>query len=94
MRPWRNTGPPRYQVGTLVGRSAVRMGRHLKTGQRIACVELREDMAGTARFNIQRAGLSDSVEVVAGDAVRVLPTLRGSLDVVFLTPSRKTTSIT
>jgi predicted O-methyltransferase YrrM len=72
------------EVGTLVGYSAIRMGRHLSAGQKITCVELREEMAKVARGNIARAGLSDRIEIVVGDARKVLPTLRGGLDMVFL----------
>jgi predicted O-methyltransferase YrrM len=72
------------EVGTLVGYSAIRMGRHLKKGQKITCVELRDDMARTAHSNFERAGLSDRIEVVVGDARKVLPTLKGSFDMVFL----------
>jgi predicted O-methyltransferase YrrM len=72
------------EVGTLVGYSAIRMGRHLKKGQRITCVELRDDMAKVARSNIRKAGLSDRIEVILGDAKRVLPTLKGSYDMLFL----------
>ncbi len=72
------------EVGTLVGYSAIRMGRHLKKGQKITCVELSEDIARTARSNLDKAGLSDRIEVVVGDAKKVLPTLRGSFDMVFL----------
>jgi len=71
------------EVGTLVGYSAIRMGRHLKAGQKITCVELREDMARIARSNINKAGLSDRIEVIVGDAMKVLPTLTGSLDMAF-----------
>ena len=71
------------EVGTLVGYSAIRMGRHLKEGQKLTCVELREDMARTARSNLSRAGLSDRVEVIVGDAMKVLPALTGSLDMAF-----------
>ncbi len=71
------------EVGTLVGYSAIRMGRHLKDGQRITCVELREDMAQTARANIEKAGLSDRINVIVGDARKVLPTLEGGFDMAF-----------
>jgi predicted O-methyltransferase YrrM len=71
------------EVGTLVGYSAIRMGRHLHKGQRITCVELREDMAKTAQSNITKAGLADRIEVVVGDARKVLPSLKGSFDMVF-----------
>lgn len=72
------------EVGTLVGYSAIRMGRHLTGGQKITCVEVSETMARIARKNFEKAGLSDRIEVVVGDAVDVLPTLRGSFDMVFL----------
>jgi predicted O-methyltransferase YrrM len=72
------------EVGTLVGYSAIRMGRHLKEGQKVICVELREEMASIARSNIAKAGLDDRIELKVGDALKVLPTIRGSLDMVFL----------
>jgi len=71
------------EVGTLVGYSAIRMARHLKDGQRITCVELREDMARIARSNFARAGLADRIEVIVGDARNVLPTLGAPLDMAF-----------
>jgi predicted O-methyltransferase YrrM len=72
------------EVGTLVGYSAIRMGRHLKKGQKITCVELSENIARTARSNFDKAGLSDRIEVVIGDAKKILPTLKESFDMVFL----------
>lgn len=72
------------EVGTLVGYSAIRMARHLKPGQKITCVELRDDMVKEARSNAEKAGLSDRIEVLAGDAKKVLPTLSGGFDMVFL----------
>lgn len=72
------------EVGTNVGYSAIRMARHLKKGQKLTCVEVRADMAEAARSNFAKAGVSDRVEVVVGDALRVLPALDGSFDLVFL----------
>jgi predicted O-methyltransferase YrrM len=72
------------EVGTLVGYSAIRMGRFLEKEGKLTCVELNEDMAKLARSNITRAGLSDRIRVVVGDAKKVIPTLRGSFDMVFL----------
>jgi predicted O-methyltransferase YrrM len=71
------------EVGTLVGYSAIRMGRHLKKGQKITCVELSEGMARVARSNFDRAGLGQVIEVVVGDATKVLPKLGGRLDMAF-----------
>ncbi len=72
------------EVGTLVGYSAIRMGRLLKKGGHITCVEVSEDMAKVARKNIADAGLAVRIEVMVGDAKDVLPTLEKDLDMVFL----------
>lgn len=72
------------EVGTNVGYSAIRMSRHLKKGQKLVCVEIRDDMAEAARLNFEKAGVSDRAEVVVGDALEVLPKLKGSFDMVFL----------
>ena len=72
------------EVGTLVGYSAVRMGRLLQKGGAITCVELNEEMASAARANVEKAGLSGTIEVVTGDAREVLPKLTKSFDMVFL----------
>jgi predicted O-methyltransferase YrrM len=72
------------EVGTNVGYSAIRMGRHLKEGQMVICVELREDLARTARSNFARAELANRIEVIVGDARSILPSIRGSFDMVFL----------
>jgi len=72
------------EVGTLVGYSAIRMGRHLKKEGRIVCVEVNQDMARSASLNFERAGLSGKIEVMVGDALEILPTLTDRFDMVFL----------
>ncbi len=71
------------EVGTLVGYSAIRMGRHLSKGQKVTCVELSEGMARVARANFVRAGLGEIIDVVVGDAREILPKMRGPLDMAF-----------
>jgi len=72
------------EVGTLVGYSAIRMARHLGDGGRLTCIELSEGRARTARANFKLAGLADRIEVIVGDAKKVLPTLSGMFDMIFL----------
>jgi len=71
------------EVGTLVGYSAIRMARHLNDGGRLTCVEVSEERAQTARANFKLADLSDRIEIIVGDARKVLPTLNGMFDMVF-----------
>lgn len=71
------------EIGTLVGYSAIRMGRQIGTGK-ITCLEVDEEMAGVARGNISKAGLEDVIEVRVGDARTLLPKLEGIFDMVFI----------
>jgi len=71
------------EVGTLVGYSAIRMARHLKDSGRVTCVELSEERARSARANFKLAELSDRIEIIVGDARKVLPMLGGRFDMVF-----------
>ncbi len=77
------------EVGTLVGYSAIRMARHLKDGGRMTCVELSGERARAARANFELAGLSDHIEVIVGDAIEVLPTLKERFDMVFLDAAKE-----
>ena len=47
-------------------------------------MEWDKDMAKLARENIKRAGLSDRINVIEGDAKEILPTLSGEYDMIFL----------
>jgi predicted O-methyltransferase YrrM len=72
------------EIGTLVGYSAIRMGRLLPKGAKMTCVEKDAVIAAVARGNIAKAGLDDVIEVKVGDAREVIPTLPGLYDMVFI----------
>lgn len=72
------------EVGTFIGYSAIRMARLLPTGGRILSIEISEENAHLARMNISRAGLEDKVQVIVGDAKKVLPTIKDKIDLLFL----------
>lgn len=77
------------EIGTLVGYSAIRMGRLLPKGGRITCVDNDPAYVQEARSNIEKARLSDRVEVLVGDAVRVIPNLTGQYDLVFIDAEKR-----
>jgi predicted O-methyltransferase YrrM len=72
------------EIGTLVGYSAIRMGRHLPPGGGMICVEKDEEIAAIATKNIANAGLSSTIQVRVGEAQIVIPTLAGPFDMVFI----------
>ena len=60
------------EIGTLGGYSAIWLARALPHDGRLVTLELEARHAEVARNNIERAGLSDCVEVVVGPAVESL----------------------
>jgi predicted O-methyltransferase YrrM len=72
------------EVGTLLGYSAILMGKELRSEARLITIEIREDRARIAERNVQRAKIPPTVEVIVGDAKEVIPRLRGKFDLVFV----------
>ena len=76
------------EIGTLGGYSAIHLARGLPEDGELISLELDEHHAGVARNNVERAGLSEVVEVRVGDAHRLLAGLiengEGPFDLVFI----------
>lgn len=72
------------EVGTLGGYSTVWMGKALPADGRLISLEYVPRHAETARRNIDRAGLSDKIEVRVGAAMDLLPGVEGPFDLVFI----------
>ena len=73
------------EIGAAQGYSAIWIGLALReTGGRLTTIEYDAARAATAAANIRRAGLSDIVTVVPGDAFKEIPKLAGTFDFVFL----------
>src|ERR671921_1954664 len=60
------------EIGTLGGYSAIHLARGLPEDGALISLELDEHHAAVARNNVERAGLSDIVEVRVGDAHKLL----------------------
>lgn len=72
------------EVGTLIGYSAVLMGNELGNDAHLTTIEIHADEARVARENIEKAQISAKVDVIEGDAKKVLSTLSGRFDMVFI----------
>ncbi len=73
------------EIGGASGYSAIWIGLGLRqTGGRLTTIEYDPGRAREAAENIRRAGLSDIVTVVPGDAFEQIPKLSGQFDFVFL----------
>jgi predicted O-methyltransferase YrrM len=88
------------EIGTLHGYSAILMANCLLSVNNnvgkdndnanketiVTCLEIDQQLANIARKNIEKAGLSDRIEVITGDALENIPTLNKyyRFDLVFI----------
>jgi predicted O-methyltransferase YrrM len=81
-----STGRKRaLEIGGASGYSAIWMAQGLRaTGGKLVSIEYDPARARELADNIRKAGMSDVVQVVAGDAFVEIPKLQGTFDFVFL----------
>ncbi len=72
------------EIGTNVGYSTILMGKELPHRARITTIEINPEYAKQAKENIQRANLEPTIEVLVGDALEIIPTLKEEFEFVFI----------
>ena len=76
------------EIGTLVGYSTIWMARALPAGGKLISLEFEPLHAKVARENIERAGLSNVVDIRVGKAIDLLPQIltdnEGPFDMIFI----------
>ena len=78
------------EIGGASGYSAIWMGEGLRaTGGRLVTIEYDPVRAKELAANIRRAGLTEVVQVLAGDAFEQIPKVAGTFDFVFLDAWKK-----
>ena len=78
------------EIGGASGYSAIWIGLALReTGGKLVTIEYDPARAKELSANVARAGLSDVVQVVSGDAFTEIPKIAGTFDFVFLDAWKK-----
>lgn len=72
------------EVGTAVGFSAVLMAEYAPEGCKIVTIENYDKRIPIAKKNFERAGKSDQITLLEGDATEVLKTLEEPFDMIFM----------
>jgi predicted O-methyltransferase YrrM len=77
---------PRHvlEVGTLIGYSAILMGKEIDDKSEIVTIEIHRDEAELAGKNILRANIPPKIKIITGDALEVIPSLKGQFDFAFI----------
>lgn len=72
------------EIGTYTGYSAICLARGLKPGGMLTTIEVNDELRSTALLFFKKAGLHEQIELVNGDALKVIPALGDSYDLVFM----------
>lgn len=71
------------EVGTAIGYSGIWLAGALPPGGMLLTMELDQERVRVARANFERAGFTDRVNVIAGDAQRMIAKVSGPFDLIF-----------
>ena len=73
------------EVGSATGFGAINMGVGFeRNGGRLDTIDIDPKMVAACRENVRKMGLEKVVTVIEGDALKVLPTIEGDVDFVFI----------
>src|SRR5262245_21259786 len=71
------------EIGPAIGDSGIWLAGALGPGGMLLTMEKDRERAGIARQNFSRAGLADKVNVIVGDAQRMVAKVAGPFDLIF-----------
>jgi predicted O-methyltransferase YrrM len=78
------------EVGAAAGFGAINMGIAFeRTGGQLTSIEIDPRRARETRENIEKVGLEKTCKVVEGDALKVLPTIDGGVDFIFIDANKR-----
>lgn len=72
------------EIGTYTGYSAICLARGLRSGGTLTTIEINDELRSTALDYFLKAGLGEQIELINGDAHKVIPVLKGVFDLVFI----------
>lgn len=72
------------EIGTFTGYSAICIGRGLPDGGILHTIDINDEIRNLASGYIGRAGLENKIKMHTGDALKIIPSLEGPFDLVFI----------
>jgi predicted O-methyltransferase YrrM len=72
------------EIGTAIAYTTIRIAHCLSTGSVIDTIELSKHNIPLAKNNIVKVGLEKKINIIEGDAKKIIPTLNREYDFVFL----------
>lgn len=72
------------EIGTFTGYSALCLAEGLTEGGELITLDINEELEDRVRSYIDKAGMSEKITYLIGDAVTLIPSLEGMFDLVFI----------
>jgi len=77
------------EVGTYTGYSAICLAKGLKKGGKLTTLELNDELRQTALTFFEKADTGNSIELINGDALKIIPGLPGPFDLAFIDANKE-----
>ena len=81
------------EIGTFTGYSAICLSEGLAEGGRLTTIDVNEEFEDIIRRYIGEAGLEDRIELIIGDAAKIIPEINEDLDLVFIDADKENYSL-
>ena len=77
------------EIGTYTGYSAICLAQGLRSNGKLYTIDVNEELEGMVKKYIKEADLDQKIEVLIGDAMKLIPTLNDQFDIVFIDADKK-----
>lgn len=77
------------EIGTYTGYSAVCLAQGLQAGGILHTIDVNEELQNIVRNYFNEAGLNEKIKYYTGDALNVIPQIKGPFDLVFIDADKK-----
>ncbi len=72
------------EIGTYTGYSAICLARGLRPDGKLITIEVNDELREISLSFFRKAGLSDKIELVNGDALKILTGLKETFDLIYI----------
>jgi len=72
------------EIGTFTGYSAIAMAKGLSVDGKLITIDVNEEMEVFIQKYVEKAGMTDKIELIIGNALEIIPNLDETFDLVFI----------